>query len=364
MGLPKILLTVPRLNMGGAESYTATLALQLHKRGYPVVLASGGGALARMLAPYGISHHWVPFRASIPLSSLLLEAIIKKEHIDIVHANSSVAGDATSFACAKSKTPWIITSHGYGVNFPSSYSAFRVICVSDFVRRAVVHKAPDINDRMLATIYNGVDLHRLMNGGKSFRALCNIPAGSFCLGIVSRLNAKIWRRNKKGHQDLFAILATHPAATDWHLLVAGGGSGLPKARRRVQQLGIQDRVHLLGQILDIPSMLNEIDVFAFPSYAETFGLVIAEAMAASKAVVAYDVGGVPEVIADDTTGYLVPRGDIQAFAERLTRLATDRNQAIAMGKLGHQRAEELFSLEKMTDKILEIYHSALAGADV
>ena len=90
--MKNILLMVPRLNIGGAETYTKLVAENLQKRGYNVHIASGGGLLANKLAQKGIKNSWLPMRFSTDISAYLLKYIVKKYNIDLIHANSAAAG--------------------------------------------------------------------------------------------------------------------------------------------------------------------------------------------------------------------------------------------------------------------------------
>ena len=90
--MKNILLIVPRLNIGGAETYTALVAENLQQRGYKVYTASGGGMLADRLSQKGIPNFYLPIRFSTSLSAFLLKRIIKKYKIDLIHANSAAAG--------------------------------------------------------------------------------------------------------------------------------------------------------------------------------------------------------------------------------------------------------------------------------
>ena len=114
------------------------------------------------------------------------------------------------------------------------------------------------------------------------------------------------------------LLARVPQA---HVVIAGGGDLEDFLRELADELGVAERVHVLGPRRDVPALMHALDVFAMPSIWEGFGLVLLEAMAAGKPIVASRVATIPEVVLDGETGILVPAGDEVALAEALASLA-------------------------------------------
>jgi glycosyltransferase involved in cell wall biosynthesis len=105
-----------------------------------------------------------------------------------------------------------------------------------------------------------------------------------------------------------------------------------------------DAVHFLGARDDVPELLHAMDVFVMPSLEEAFGIAVVEAMACGLPVVATNVGGLPEVVADKNTGLLVPPRDAGALASAVVKLANDESLRRAFGERGRARAEERFAL--------------------
>ena len=103
-------------------------------------------------------------------------------------------------------------------------------------------------------------------------------------------------------------------------------------------------------------------IVVVPSLGEGFGMVALEAMERGRAVVASAVGGLPEIVADGTTGVLVPPADPRALAAALASLLADPDRGAAMGRAGRRRALEAFSQERCTARIDELYREALATA--
>jgi len=120
-----------------------------------------------------------------------------------------------------------------------------------------------------------------------------------------------------------------------------------REKKLAEELGVAERVHVLGPRKDVPALMHAIDVFAMPSIWEGFGLVLLEAMAAGRPIVASRVATIPEVVLDGQTGLLVPAGDPLLLAEALAQLADQPALAARLGEAGRERVRRQFSLEKM-----------------
>src|SRR5207253_4803792 len=105
-------------------------------------------------------------------------------------------------------------------------------------------------------------------------------------------------------------------------------------------VGVAERVHVLGPRKDVPALMHAMDVFAMPSIWEGFGLVLLEAMAAGRPIVASRVATIPEVVLDGETGLLVPAGDPLALADALAHLAQQPALAARMGEAGRERLRQ------------------------
>src|SRR5207247_11054153 len=127
-----------------------------------------------------------------------------------------------------------------------------------------------------------------------------------------------------------------------------------------QRVGLAERVVFAGYRADVPAVLDEVDVVVLPSSVEGMPLVLLEAMAHRRPVVATPVGGTPEVVVDGETGLLVPPRDPRALADAIRRLLDDPDLAKRLGDAGRRRVELHFSLEAMNRRILELYDEVAA----
>ena len=144
-----------------------------------------------------------------------------------------------------------------------------------------------------------------------------------------------------------------------HAAIAGSGDLEEYLRDLAEELGVSERVHVLGPRKDVPALMHAIDVFAMPSIWEGFGLVLLEAMAAARPIVASRVATIPEVVLDLETGLLVPPGDPIALADALADLATDPVLAQTYGEAGRERLRRHFSIEKMVGDTELLYRELM-----
>lgn len=177
---------------------------------------------------------------------------------------------------------------------------------------------------------------------------------------------------RKGLEHLFLavenLLPKHP---DTRLTVLGR-SGMTSAQefdeRRLfsilaKRLGIGRNVRFLEQVSDdqLPSLYALCDVLVLPSRMEGWGLALMEAMAMTKPVVATRVGGIPELVEDGKTGYLVDLGDVLGLSEAIAKLIEDPSLRKKMGRQGRRSAKK-YTWDKAAKRTLQLYERALAGS--
>lgn len=355
----KILIVVPRLNIGGAESYVYTLVIGLIKKNIEVIVASGGGYLASSLKKQNIKHYYCPIRLSRKFTAYRLKQIISQEKIDLVHANSAGAAYPVSEACAALKVPWIMTAHGIfrsheaerGINLAS-----KVICVSQFLQQYLLDNTA-MTAEQFTVIYNGIDLAAFnpVNQLTNFRSHWKLKNEDFAVGIIARMA----RLNGKGHLSLIEAMSQEPRGTSWKLIVVGKGKFSWRLKLATWRKGLQDRVVFVGRQIDIPSILNSCDILVLPSQIETFGLVLAEAMAMGKPTIAYAVGGTPEAIVHKKTGYLTTPNDIEQMLRYIRLLQENPSLRKEMGGNGIRRVQQLFDAKLMIKKTVALYYQIL-----
>ena len=141
---------------------------------------------------------------------------------------------------------------------------------------------------------------------------------------------------------------------DTNLVFIGKGDLDVDLRAEALKTGANGRVNFLGWRHDIDKIMPIFDIFVLPSLNEGMGRVLVEAMAAGKPIVASNVGGIPDLVAHDHNGLLVPPGDEKALAAAILQLINDPEKAKMMGQRGRERCHQ-FSLDSMVDKIDQLY---------
>ncbi|HXD23562.1 MAG TPA: glycosyltransferase, partial [Gemmatimonadaceae bacterium] len=159
-----------------------------------------------------------------------------------------------------------------------------------------------------------------------------------------------------------AELEEQGGAPAWRLAIAGRGEEETRLREMAADAGIGSRVHLLGFRADAPDILAAGDLFVMPSLSEGLPLALVEAMATGLAIVATDVGGIPEVVARDREAVLVPAASPAALAAAMRSLLGDAARRAALGAAAQRRAYRDFSVATMASAYEALYRGAPLGA--
>ncbi len=152
------------------------------------------------------------------------------------------------------------------------------------------------------------------------------------------------------------VLAVCPQA--FFVLVGDGPEG-PKLKALVRELGIENSVLFAGRRSDMPSVYASLDIFVLPSLNEGMPLVILEAMAAKRAVIATRIAGIPEIIQHEKTGLLIEPGDITPLRDSIVRLISDRELRDRLAAGGYARVRQFHSREAMSTSYLRLYQGLL-----
>jgi N-acetyl-alpha-D-glucosaminyl L-malate synthase BshA len=162
-------------------------------------------------------------------------------------------------------------------------------------------------------------------------------------------------------EDVVEIFARVLGEIPSRLVLVGDGPDLPRARVRVEELGIRDRVVFLGEYTPVQELLSCSDLFLLPSRSESFGLAALEAMACGSPVVASRVGGLPEVVIDGETGYLCEAGDIDEMAAASIKILSDDKHRKELSDAGRALAVKRFSSECIVPQYEEYYRRILGS---
>lgn len=338
---------------------------QIEKFGVPVQVMKMGVLRRKFYDFKGI----VSYFFLLMISVIKLIVIIRKKKIKIVYSNTcSVLAGAVAARISRAHHIWhiheIIVKPSFLWRILSIIiflCSDRVIAISDAVKTHLI-KGYSGNKKKIALIHNGIDTAKFDPGinGEKIRQELNISANAIVIGMVGRVSR--WKGQEYFLDGAVEIHKKYPEVK--YLIVGDPYSGeeyrMEKLQKKIENLGLKGHAFLTGFRPDIVEVLAAMDIFVLPSqWPEPFGLVILEAMAMEKPVVATNHGGPRDIVLDGLTGYLVPPHDVIQMACAVIRLIQEKSLRISMGEAGRRRVIETFTLEKQMDNVNKIHEEAL-----
>ncbi len=221
----------------------------------------------------------------------------------------------------------------------------RMIANSEETKRSVLANNPNlIRESRITVIYNGIDLAKRLPvpGTKVYKR----QNAEIILGNAGRLS------EEKGQIYLIHLAENlKEKGISFRILIAGTGKLRSWLQKQARLWGVQDEVKFLGFVEEIQGFYSDIDIFLLTSLWEGFGYVMVEAMAEKKPVIAFDIRSSGEVVDDGQTGYLVPRGDVEAMAQKVIQLASDKKKMNELGKKGLERVKSKFTIDQVINNV-------------
>ena len=230
----------------------------------------------------------------------------------------------------------------------------RVVAVSSDIEKVLIGM---YGSNRVSCIHNGIDLEavRVTTSREAFRRKWQIPEDAVVIGTVGRLVPV------KGHAILLdATRILQASIGNVALVLVGDGPLRKDLEANAKRLGPEKSVIFAGQQDQSYDFMNMMDVFVLPSLHEGIPMVVLEALALQRPVVATRVGGIPEVIEHGQTGFLAEPSDASSLARLLQRLVEDLPMAVSIGKAGRTRVEEKFTARTMAGKTAELYEQVLS----
>lgn len=218
-----------------------------------------------------------------------------------------------------------------------------------------------VADARITRICNGVDTQRFYPGRDRSPLPANFaPPSTLVIGTVGRLETVKDQPNLV--RAFIHLMPTVPKAGDrLRLVIVGDGSLRAEIERLLAEAHVQDQVWLAGSRDEVPELLRSLDLFVLPSRAEGISNTILEAMACGLPVVATEVGGNAELVAEGETGQWVPANDPVALAAAIRSYVNDPDRMQAHGAAGRREVEVRFSLEAMVTAYRAVYDAVLKG---
>ncbi len=299
------------------------------------------------------------------LSNKLAE-VAEREKLDILHAHYAVPHSTAIFLAQQmlgGNLKTVTTLHGTDVSILSD---------EPNLRRVMVHSV-NMSDEVTAVSHSlKTQAENILGKNKRVRVIRNfIDTEEYRrisedklldmkseLGIIDGqkiiLHTSNFRKVKR-IPDVIEIFRIINSKVPSHLVLVGDGPEQLKAYELVEKYNLLDRVHFLGNQDCVMQILSMANLFLMPSEKESFGLAALEAMACEVPVVASNVGGLPEVIEHNKSGYLVETRDVQAMAEGAIRILTDDKIYKSFAKRAREIAKTKFNVKDIIKEYEDLY---------
>ncbi len=361
------------MEMAGGQYSLLTLLKRLDRAEYvPILYSPGGSGLEARCRDLGIETHKLPFR-SVHLVShskarlfawpedvirsvfgiFFLVWSVARMHVDVVHANTFKAALVGSLACMLARRPLVFHDritirHGLFERMVARLAG-KIVVVSS----ALAAKHGETLRSKVTLIYDGVDTDFMSPGQISSEPHGSEPGAVCYLGRIS------W---EKGVDRLIEAAGLVTAKLPGTMFLVGGSPYTPddvSYHRRllglVDSLDLARTVRFAGHVDDARAFLAKARVVVLPSRRESLGLVLLEAMALEKAVVAFAVDGPREIITDRKDGLLVEPGSVEHLAEAIVTMLGDGDFAREAGRMGRETVISRFSAKTFVDRISRVY---------
>lgn len=367
-GTPQVFHLITRLLKGGAEGKTIGTVLGLDDYGFTV----GYGAeyddeQVQRLHDHGVDtqrfrtiRHYNPV-TTIP-AVVAVARYIRRKDFDIVHTHSTEAGIIGRFAARLAGTPAVVhTVHGvpFTDDRNTVLEAFILACerTAAPMTDQVVVNADAIAEEYISQGIGKPEQYTTVYSGIDIKAFQGIPPATDVDGDELRV-LMVGRLAKGKGFDVLLDALDRLGRPDLCVYIVGEGPRREWIENEIRVRGLDEIVELLGYRSDIPAIMAACDVFVLPSYREGTPRVITEAMASGLPVVATNIAGIPEQVADGESGYLIDPGDAVALTERLAELLDSPARRQAFGEQGRERVAR-FSLSQMNQDLDAVYQSLL-----
>jgi len=362
---------------GGAANHVYYLVTKIDQKKYLTTVACGRGQdLISKLKRANIEVKVIPTMIRKPsfghdfLTVLHLYRIIRHDSYDIIATHGSKAGFLGRVAAFLARAPIIVfTAHGFIFNESmnrlkkrlfiwmeriGSKLTHRIITVSNYDKKSAVLNRVSAEDK-LRTIYNGIDVDEFnKNEGNYAKAAMGLNDNSLVIGSVANFFP-----NKGLHcliEGMSELVKRHPNLA---LLLVGDGPLRIELMEETKKFNLTDKVFFLGHVDNIPHVLKLFDIFVLPSLKEGFPWAILEAMAAKRAIVATEVGGIPEMIVDGESGVLIKPGDIDSLVRKIHDLLADPQLRDELGEYAQKRVALEFTLKRMIQETEAFYQELI-----
>lgn len=377
----KVLHLISSSGYYGAEAVVVSLSQTLRQNGIGSILGVFRNSnkpnleVASIAQAKGIPVELIPCHGRADRQTwLAIRDIIRREQIDLLHSHGYKAHLYGHFATRGTNCRTVATCHGHhtrnsnkGTLCVSGVKVWgyqkieravlprfdRVIAVSDQIGSSL--RTAGLQAKKLAVITNGIDVAEFESAYPA-KDLEELKRGALAIGLVGRLV------HGKGHEKLLEsarnILIQCPNTV---VFIVGDGPRWGVLENLAYELGVARSVFFLGKRTDMPQVYAALDLLVLPSATEGMPMAVLEALASKKAVIASNVGGIPEVIHDNKTGRLIKPGDSTALQEAVICLLKNPDLRRCFGTAGNVLVREKYSASHMASKYLAEYCNLTNG---
>jgi glycosyltransferase involved in cell wall biosynthesis len=362
-------LTSTRYGIGGVEKLLLDMSDKYDAEKFEVSYcnlfcdAGGKGVFPTALRERGLNVFEVKGRSwgNVPGMVLKLGRLLRRERIDILHLHMMQATIVGGLAAKVASRPKVVVTKHYtdelsnqsaiikGFDNHFTQTADSVVAISNYVKSDMMKlSVPGVK---ITVIHNGTDIKEFDRRAEGTQGPdLNAGGGPPLIGTVGSLT------ERKGHRYFFeAIPEIIRKKPDVHFIVIGEGPQKQQLEHLRISLGLEDRLTMLGFQENVVPLLKQMDLYVHPSVHEPFGIAILEAMAAGRPVVASSVEGIPEIVIDGETGYLVEPGNAMQLSRAICDLLEDKDKIERMGRAGRYRVENLFPIERTVREYERLY---------
>lgn len=356
---------VQSLECGGLEKMVISLAERLNKKSScaSICCLDKTGELAQEAEYKNIKVIAVRKKPGIDLPLVIkLAGIFRREKINVVHTHNLGPLFYGTLAARLSRVPVVInTRHGREAKVSLKLlwaMNDNIVAISHDARRRLL-KFNRINEERIKVIYNGIDIKKFseINSAQN-KKIFNFDSSALVIGTIARLAPE---------KDQFTLIDAFSEVSqkldNTRLIIVGDGTLRKELESYCRKRNLANKILFLGFRQDIPKILSIFDVFVLSSITEGISLTLLEAMAASRPIVATNVGGNPEIIDNGVTGFLVPPKSPDRMAEAIIKILSDKELAGKMKLAGYKRVKEKFSLDRMTEAYNNLYNYWLHKKD-
>jgi glycosyltransferase involved in cell wall biosynthesis len=344
----------------GGQNQVLVTVLGLRAVGHRAMLVAHPRGELRRRAQEGLEFLPLAPMTEMDLSAAWrLSRVVQQLRPDIIHAHDphgvAMAALALSMSTMRAKPPLVASRR---VDFHLRGSALSrwkyrqvdcFICASDAIRTMLI--GDGIEATRAVTVHEGIDLgHVAAAPPAPLHEELWLPHGAPIVGNVAAL---VPHKGQKHLIEAAALVVQH--VPDARFVIAGEGELRVSLEHQIKHLGLEKHVILAGFRPDILSVHKAFDIFAMSSTTEGLGTSVLDAMACGRPVVGTRAGGIPEVIEDGVTGFLVPPRDHQAMADVIVKLLKDEALRVRMGNAGLSLANARFSAERMVQDTIRVY---------